>query len=286
MVFPTTVYDGYVAKQNCPKGFKHVPHLFYEMYWNTIDFKDRWTPNQGEQPFVLANGDLSGCSGHGDFLAAWDTDVLQNIIDTCNAGDAGMNLCPGVTVRDQSTSCNVASPIDEVIKGKLSSLPGSNPLVGWGMSEGGSSAATNAPVVSSSSGSKTSSGSPSPARGSGAASSSAAAQVISPSEDGGTNTSPSSASSSATTTAAPTTTTAPAVVAAEKVATSAATSATVTTLPDGRVHTTTVVDWVTLTKWVTEAAPVATQTVQANNNAHVHAHAHMFRHRSAHHRKW
>ncbi|KAK7733959.1 hypothetical protein SLS53_008111 [Cytospora paraplurivora] len=99
MVFPTT--DGATGKQNCPEGFLHVPHLFFETYWNTPVFRDRWTPNEGYQPFVLSNGDLTGCSAHGDFLAAWDTDVLQGIIDTCDAGDSGMDTCPGVKHQQQ-----------------------------------------------------------------------------------------------------------------------------------------------------------------------------------------
>lgn len=143
MVFPTVNYA--TGKQNCPEGFLHVPHLFYEMYWNTQVYSDLWMPDSGSQPFVLSNGDLSGCSGHGDFLAAWDTATLANIIDNCNAGDAGMDLCPGVTVRDKTKSCTVASPIDEAVTGNLTALPGDNPLEGWGvmLGLGGGYAATD-----------------------------------------------------------------------------------------------------------------------------------------------
>lgn len=45
---------------NCPSGFTHVPHLFYEVYWNTPLFANRWTQGQGTQPFVLSNGDPTG----------------------------------------------------------------------------------------------------------------------------------------------------------------------------------------------------------------------------------
>ena len=44
----------------CPSGFAHVPHLFYEVYWNTPLFASRWTQGQGTQPFVLSNGDPTG----------------------------------------------------------------------------------------------------------------------------------------------------------------------------------------------------------------------------------
>lgn len=57
------------GKTNCPKGYIHTPHLFYEVYWNTPLFADKWTPNQGKQPFVLANGDNTGYSLHADFVS-------------------------------------------------------------------------------------------------------------------------------------------------------------------------------------------------------------------------
>lgn len=150
MAFPTNTGTN---KQDCPEGWIHTPHLFYEMYWNTPKFIDRWTPNSGEQPFVLANGDLTGCSAHGDFLAAWDEPTLQNVIDTCNTGDGGMDTCAGVQVRDNSKTCNVPSPIKESLAGVMDALPGNNPLAGWGVGDvtsgntGGTSAA--APVASS-----------------------------------------------------------------------------------------------------------------------------------------
>lgn len=212
MAFPTV--DVATGKQNCPTGWTHVPHLFYEMYWNTPLFVDRWTPNQDYQPFVLSNGDLSGCSTHGDFLAGWDTTTLQHIIDTCDAGDIGMDTCAGVTVRDKSTTCNVASPIDETITGNLTALPGNNPLTGWGTSYGPSGTATSSAAASSSS--------------SVVASVSVSADVD-------------VAATSSTSTLTTSTTTA-----------SAVSTTSVTTLPNGHVVTTTIVDWVTVTTVVYE----------------------------------
>lgn len=136
MVFPTTGSD---FKQNCPSGFVHVPHLFIETYWNTPAFASRWTPFQGQQPFVLSNGDASGCSAHADFLAAWDTNVLQNVIDTCNTAEDGMGLCSGVTSQSKSDNCTIESPIKEEIYGNLTALPGNNPIVGWGKTGGSGS---------------------------------------------------------------------------------------------------------------------------------------------------
>jgi hypothetical protein len=57
------------GKANCPEGWVHVPHIFYEVYWNTPLFEDLWTPGMGEQPFILSNGDRTGYSLHGDFVS-------------------------------------------------------------------------------------------------------------------------------------------------------------------------------------------------------------------------
>lgn len=246
MAFPTINYA--TGKQNCPDGWTHVPHLFYEMYWNTPLFADRWTPDQGYQPFVLSNGDLSGCAAHGDFLAAWDEDILQHIIDTCNAGDLGMDQCAGITVRDKSASCNVASPIDEDITGNLTSLPGSNPVEGWGTTYG----MADAPAATD------------------GASSYAAAAPPAPSS--------SASSSSEEEVAVTTVATSP-----EAEATPATTSA-LTTLANGNVVYTTVVEWVTVTTMVTDTTytTVYAQEKRDVGHGHGHVHNHQFRHRSPH----
>ncbi|KAJ6161374.1 hypothetical protein N7470_004770 [Penicillium chermesinum] len=126
------------GKANCPEGWIHLPHIFYEVYWNTPAFKDEWTPGQGKQPFILANGDRTGYSLHGDFIAGWDTDTLQNIIDNCNGGDAGMESCSTDITGPQNDpataqSCNVPNLVPEKISGVLDRLPGNNPPTGWGV---------------------------------------------------------------------------------------------------------------------------------------------------------
>jgi hypothetical protein len=134
---------------NCPEGFVHLPHLFYEVYWNTPVFASRWTQGQGKQPFVLSNGDPTGYGLHADFLAGWDTATLTQIINNCDAGDAGMDKCPGLIggLNDPSTSCNIASPINEVVTGTMSKLPGNNPIGQWGVAPAGAAPAP-ASVVS------------------------------------------------------------------------------------------------------------------------------------------
>jgi len=141
MAFPT--------KGNCPEGWVHTPHLFYEVYWNTPLFADEWTPGQGNQPFVLSNGDPTGYGLHADFLSGWDPETLQQIIDNCNAGDAGMDKCPGLIggLNNPSDSCNIVCPVQEPILGALDALPGNNPLGQWGV-DGGSSPPTSAPIAS------------------------------------------------------------------------------------------------------------------------------------------
>jgi hypothetical protein len=135
-------------KQDCPTGWIHVPHLFYELYWNTPLFKNRWTQHQGNQPFVLANGDMTGYSLHGDFISGWDTTVLQHIIDTCDSGSHGdgIDSCPGITVSVDDNKCHITNPSPENIDGSLSALPGNNPLWGFPVARdaGGSTTTTTA----------------------------------------------------------------------------------------------------------------------------------------------
>ncbi|EPE07387.1 hypothetical protein F503_08038 [Ophiostoma piceae UAMH 11346] len=155
MQFPT---DAGYGKQDCPEGWIHTPHIFYEMYWNTPLFSDRWTPNEDYQPFVLANGDATGFSLHGDFLSGWDQDVLQHIIDTCDAGDAGMDKCPGIeTVLEGE--CHIDNPSPEVVDGVLTALPGNNPIFGWEYGTGSGGATTTSATKSATSTKATSSAS-------------------------------------------------------------------------------------------------------------------------------
>lgn len=127
MVFPSDAGNG---KSDCPKGYVHVPHLFIEVYWNTPLFKDRWEQGKGTQPFVLSNGDPTGYSSHADFMAGWNEDLLQHIIDTCDAGTSGMDKCPGLNGLNKG-DCTIDSPVDEKVTGVLDKLPGFNDLSGW-----------------------------------------------------------------------------------------------------------------------------------------------------------
>jgi hypothetical protein len=150
MAFPSSTGNG---KQDCPAGWIHVPHIFFEVYWNTPKFDDRWTVDGKTQPFVLANGDVTGYSGHGDMIAGWDEKVLQQIIDNCDAGDSGMDKCPGLigglNKGDGIKSCNIPSPVTEQVDGILTKLPGNNPISGFGRGSAPAMPVGDAPVVAS-----------------------------------------------------------------------------------------------------------------------------------------
>ena len=125
MEFPTLDYA--TGNLNCREGWIHVPHMFYEIYWQTPNYK--WTQGEKKQPFLLSNGDVTGFSSHADFMSGWDEDILQNIIDNCNVQHAGMHTCPGVV--ENKVKCTTESNVDEDVFGPLNELPGSNPLLGW-----------------------------------------------------------------------------------------------------------------------------------------------------------
>ncbi len=137
MAWPATGTDW---KQDCPEGYIHVPHMFYEVYWNTPLFNDQWTPDGKNQPFVLSNGDVTGFSSHADFVSGWDENTLQTIIDTCNAGSVGMDTCPQIPGGlNQNSNCKISPMVTEPVSilantvgQTLDKLPGNNPVTGWG----------------------------------------------------------------------------------------------------------------------------------------------------------
>ena len=130
MVYPKA--EG--SKQNCPEGYIHVPRLLFEIYWDTQQFDDRWTPDGKTQPFVLSNGDVTGYSLHADFMAAWDQDVLQKIINTCDVQHADMDTCPGIESESNKDECECTGDIAHMrtaVTKSFKALPGNNPLSGF-----------------------------------------------------------------------------------------------------------------------------------------------------------
>lgn len=123
---------------DCPKSHPvKFTTLFYEFVWSTEQLRRRT-----HSGFVLANGDAIGHSFHADFVADWDTQVLQNAIDQCTGNLFGdlKSCAPFVpTLREESNSTGKAGPkmsssycttkesVKEQVLGKgLKSLPGCN----------------------------------------------------------------------------------------------------------------------------------------------------------------
>ena len=107
-----------------------IPHLFFEVYYSVDTF------NGMDGKFVFANGDETGYSFHGDFMSAWDADVLTAGVKSCLTGDDNAS---GVTKdcaafaasidEDFKDDCVAAAPIfNEPVSGMLTSLPGCNPV--------------------------------------------------------------------------------------------------------------------------------------------------------------
>ena len=128
--YPTDAGDG---KVDCPEGWIHMPRMFYETYWSTTKFADRWAKLRGkENPFVFSNGDATGFSVHADFISGWDEKALQQIIDSeCNAAHSGLHTCPGLIGGVSQDECKAECPVDEDVIGPLEKLPGNNPIAGW-----------------------------------------------------------------------------------------------------------------------------------------------------------
>lgn len=137
------------GKVDCPKGWIHVPHLFMEIYWNTPLFKDSWQQGKGTQPFVLSNGDATGYSLHADFMAGWNEELLQHIIDTCNTGTAGMDKCPGLDAFGgvNTETCTIDNPVPEAVSGILSALPGGRTISGWSYGNAGAQEPVGGQIV-------------------------------------------------------------------------------------------------------------------------------------------
>ncbi|KAI5859802.1 hypothetical protein GGS23DRAFT_261975 [Durotheca rogersii] len=130
MAFPSMTPDW---KWDCPSGWIHVPHLFYEVYYDTPQFQNDWDEDGQNQPFVLSNGDRTGYSSHADFVSGWDPDTLQRIIDTCNAGTLGMDTCPDIPGGLNFDTCQIPAEFPDPTEEWISALPGEISLTGWGL---------------------------------------------------------------------------------------------------------------------------------------------------------
>ncbi|EPS36668.1 hypothetical protein H072_9752 [Dactylellina haptotyla CBS 200.50] len=127
--------------EDCPPGWLHVPHVFMEVYWNTLKFENMWEKGTGKQPWVLSNGDTTGYSLHADFINGWDDATLAYLIDNCDPAHAGLASCPGLpggeTSEDEMKACKLTCPLPEGSSdGWWQPMPnnklfGNNPLSGY-----------------------------------------------------------------------------------------------------------------------------------------------------------
>ena len=136
MAWPSRKYQkNNNGRKNCPPGFIHVPRLFFEYYWNTQAFNDRWEVGNTQQPFVLSNGDRTGFSLHGDFASGWELDTLEWVIGNCDAGTIGMDKCFSDLDVSSFPECKIESPVKDTLTGVMDALPCNNPVVGWGVGD-------------------------------------------------------------------------------------------------------------------------------------------------------
>lgn len=131
-----------------------MPHLFYETFWATDQFSDRWEETDG-WPFVwstgyvpwfyhsphpsgpsltLSSSDSTGYGFHGDFGSGWDQELLQRAIDECDSTPDQLNgvidACPLLTIQEipEAQKCKTPALLGEDIAGPMDNLPGENPI--------------------------------------------------------------------------------------------------------------------------------------------------------------
>lgn len=124
-------YPSLVMEGDCPTGYeKRLVGLMYETIWNTYAFKDV------DGYFALANGDPTGYGYHGDFMAGWESGVLQQAIDTCTNPDGNFDECAVFDVQTQTKQQQCHFDMPAAIKSEnvhkcTSGLPGDMPIE-WG----------------------------------------------------------------------------------------------------------------------------------------------------------
>ncbi|KAK5308817.1 hypothetical protein LTR70_010789, partial [Exophiala xenobiotica] len=115
VAFPSLVQDGV-----CPDGYPwRLPTLLYEVSWQTTVFANH------SGSFVLANGDPTGLSYHGDFMSGWDPALLQSAGEQCTDSSGNVAACSLFDV--ESKPCQFALPAElwaEDYHGPRIGLPG------------------------------------------------------------------------------------------------------------------------------------------------------------------
>ncbi|KAI4517394.1 hypothetical protein K525DRAFT_243415 [Schizophyllum commune Loenen D] len=121
-----------------PKFNVTVPRVFMEVSWYTMDWDEiRDQAMNASQPYVLSNGDTTGYSYHADYIYAWEPDVLQTAIDTCQCmkDDFGAyDCCEVFEKKADGERCYISSAVEEQVVGTLDALPGYEPYSAVGNS--------------------------------------------------------------------------------------------------------------------------------------------------------
>ncbi len=106
VAYPSSVKYGV-----CPPDYPvRLPVLFYETIYQTNLF------NGSDGQFVFSNGDPTGFGYHGDFIAAWDDDILQEAINSTvctNPNSSGLQEdCPVFQLQSEynATQCKLETP--------------------------------------------------------------------------------------------------------------------------------------------------------------------------------
>lgn len=113
----------------CPPSHPHVmPHIFVEFWFDTKSLNGLYTAN--DNPWVLANGDPTGFSFHGDFINGWEPGVLKKAMETCRIGVSGRPLtdCFPIWTPEERKKCVIEPIVKENIDGWMQHLPGCNPI--------------------------------------------------------------------------------------------------------------------------------------------------------------
>ncbi|KAI5890962.1 uncharacterized protein SCHCODRAFT_02627754 [Schizophyllum commune H4-8] len=126
-----------------PKFNVTVPRVFMEVSWYTMDWdKIRDQAMNSSQPYVLSNGDTTGYSYHADYIYAWEPDVLQTAIDTCQCmtdNFGAYDCCEVFEKKADGERCYISSAVEEQVVGTLDALPGYEPYSRVGNSTSASS---------------------------------------------------------------------------------------------------------------------------------------------------
>lgn len=126
MAYPSGTDNG-----TCPPTHpKRYITLFYEFIYDISRFDSEWV--NGKHPFMLSNGDPTGCGLHADFVNGWDVPTLARVIKECTALSGRIEDCDvlknDVYEDSQMGDCMVPPSINEDVEGPMTKLPGCNPI--------------------------------------------------------------------------------------------------------------------------------------------------------------